>query len=1636
MPGEAESARTYMFMACLEAPDMGMLALLDTGAEVGALASQQWLDRAGLPWLAEHEGRALALCGRKASLQAVGSIEIHLVLAGINRHGERAHLGLPPMRVTVVDAPLAPYQLLIGAQYLQKIQAEIDCARRRVTFGARDDDARLVAPLAEEQDWRATLDVLGRQTGAVDGAREVDQADRLERTTRLVQAQRRLGELGAAAMSRLERTFKARRRRLYRARQREGDSGVNETTAVDAVEGDVDPIGQTIAELTQQEQRRREQLLEDISAAELEKMHGVAREWAERVMEFGTRQFHEAAGPGEAVVRLDTAQRQELAAIFRGAARQLCAASRVPRQPRTPLPVRVRFELDPDAKPTKEGAMRTLSADRRDAAIDQVDLLEAAGLIETVTNPEWIHAIVMARKPDGRFRFAIDYRPLNRALRRHVYPLPDVDGLLRRLAQASCFSVYDLSDAFWHLELDARDRALTGFHVPGRGTFMWRVLPMGIQPATAAWQANMERVLAPLIGRGAEVFVDDIVLYADDEASLLRLTRQAHALFEEYDLRVGHRKAQLFRSEVDFLGHRIGHGRIGVLKKHSDALAAFPEPSNVQDLQRFLGLANYMRNFVPRMGDMTAPLGVMAQRATAEATQHGRAPAKERLAWGEEERAALAALRAALSSPPVLTVPDMAKLDGRLRIESDACTETEGRPGGVGGTVWWRDDNGEWRLVLAHSRVLQPAERRYAPVEVELLGVLDILRQAEWLVSKAADIEVLTDHQALTYLAKIGNINHGRHARWAARLLQHDLRLRYRPGAENVVNDALSRAPLDMLLRAGGREGEVAALAQQRMFHELDIVEQLATLPEQHFDVVFVDFPWRHDVDEVERYFRRMDNNRWPELGLTRVLRDDALVFIAAPDCLLQEAMRAVEALGLRFHRTIQWAKDKATSSRRWPRCSWEHIIIASQGHVGRVLARGANELDGCVRAATQQPGRKPEELFQVMEELTRPGARRLELFARRRRRGWLALGDQVDHFAEVAAAGEEEEEEGEDEVVATHLLHYARHPVDVEVVRRVTRGEVEDPVDATKAWLVPTREERRKAKGWCAKQKELSWRAVPVRRKSIATFLVQYPESCPLLLLRNQQEGRWEWVEWRQQEEEEAQLHVPEISTANQWVLARKDDMGKERLLGMVHDIDAAHAGVARTLARLRAANARLAEKSKAQVQEYIQLCEVCQRQRPDHPKRAHRPARLPDRPAVFGHRVHVDLFGPNRQGEYVLSCTDALTRWPMAAVIPDKTAATVADAINTHWFCMFGPPRFLVTDQGTEFENTLLKELCAVHGVEKLRTTPYHPQANGVEERAHRTIKGIMRRLADELGTQPGGWHQLLPLALRVLRSTVNRATGHSPARLVLGHDLPLVGRLFDNLSADEHTRRWLEVASQGDDEALADMDNLAKQRVLDAQAAVEQVTRQVLEVVADADGEAPPDTDRQPYPELQPGVYCRVWQGEAAAVAHDDANVALWSEPYRVVEKLRGVSVVLAAAHDPLRRTVQSCMRVKVVRLPEEEREEAEQLWTDTAEQLADSRAARREAARSAWGAKDANAEYEVDRVLDARGRGRGAELLVRWMTGEETWQSRGEMERQVPDMVKEFDRAARRDARAHESGSRRASAASGRAKSGAK
>jgi hypothetical protein len=127
---------------------------------------------------------------------------------------------------------------------------------------------------------------------------------------------------------------------------------------------------------------------------------------------------------------------------------------------------------------------------------------------------------------------------------------------------------------------------------------------------------------------------------------------------------------------------------------------------------------------------------------------------------------------------------------------------------------------------------------------------------------------------------------------------------------------------------------------------------------------------------------------------------------------------------------------------------------------------------------------------------------------------------------------------------------------------------------------------------------------------------------------------------------------------------------------------------------------------------------------------------------PAAFNDLVHVDFVGPLRTGTgdnaFIISMTDAFTRWPEAAVVSCQTAETAAQAV-LRWVCRFGQPRRLTSDRGTPFVGEVLTCLSAFLGVERLRTTPYHPHNNGLEERAHRTMADIIATMSAKLDNQP---------------------------------------------------------------------------------------------------------------------------------------------------------------------------------------------------------------------------------------------------------------------------------------------------------
>ncbi|EFA12072.1 uncharacterized protein LOC103314496 [Tribolium castaneum] len=119
--------------------------------------------------------------------------------------------------------------------------------------------------------------------------------------------------------------------------------------------------------------------------------------------------------------------------------------------------------------------------------------------------------------------------------------------------------------------------------------------------------------------------------------------------------------------------------------------------------------------------------------------------------------------------------------------------------------------------------------------------------------------------------------------------------------------------------------------------------------------------------------------------------------------------------------------------------------------------------------------------------------------------------------------------------------------------------------------------------------------------------------------------------------------------------------------------------------------------------------------------------------------------------------------------------SAESVAKALYSTWISRFGCPHRITTDQGRQFESQLLTSLTNLLGVRRCRTTPYRPQANGLMERWHRTLKAaIMRHETDN-------WYDLLPTILLGLRSGVKEDLGCSPAELTYSSQIRLLGEFF---------------------------------------------------------------------------------------------------------------------------------------------------------------------------------------------------------------------------------------------------------------
>jgi hypothetical protein len=258
----------------------------------------------------------------------------------------------------------------------------------------------------------------------------------------------------------------------------------------------------------------------------------------------------------------------------------------------------------------------------------------AQGIIRPSTSP-FSAPVLLVRKPNGSWRFCIDYRALNARTSKDKFPIPVVDELLDELHGARYFTKLDLCSGYHQVRMFTRDIDKTLFRIH-HGHYEFIVMLFGLFNAPATFQALMNDVLRPYLRRFVLVFFDDILIYSSSWAEHLQHISIILKKLRAHQLHLKRSKCSFGASSVAYLGHVISEAGVSMDADKVAAVSVWPQPRSARGLRGFLGLAGYYKKFIRNFGLIAAPLTRLLRR--------------DAFAWDKEAEDAFQALKRATST--------------------------------------------------------------------------------------------------------------------------------------------------------------------------------------------------------------------------------------------------------------------------------------------------------------------------------------------------------------------------------------------------------------------------------------------------------------------------------------------------------------------------------------------------------------------------------------------------------------------------------------------------------------------------------------------------------------------------------------------------------------------------------------------------------------------------------------------------------------------------------------------------------------------------------------------------------------------------------------------------------------------------
>lgn len=425
---------------------------------------------------------------------------------------------------------------------------------------------------------------------------------------------------------------------------------------------------------------------------------------------------------------------------------------------------------------------------------------------------EYVSPIILVKKKNGEFRLCVDYRVLNKVLRRDNYPLPLIEDQIDVLRDKKYFSILDLKDGFFHIKISAESVKYTAFTTPF-GVFEYLRMPFGLKVGPSRFQRFVNEALAELIRIGEiVVYMDDVLVATSTLEHHLEVLGKLFQCLAENLLELRLDKCKFLHTEIEFLGYRISENGVQPNKAGAEAVENYPIPQNVRSLQCFLGMASYFRKFIEGFSLIAKPLHELLRKNVE-------------FKFGEEELKAFVDLKKKLQEAPVLSIYSP---HDETELHTDASAH------GFGATFMQKKKDLKFHPIFYFSKRTTDTESRYHSFELEMLAVIYALRRFR-IYLHGIKFKIVTDCASLKMTLDKKEIS-PRIERWAIELMEYDYVLEHRAGTRMQHVDALSRATNILVIEDNPLELELA-ISQNRDPKIQKLREKLENAEDKQFEM-------------------------------------------------------------------------------------------------------------------------------------------------------------------------------------------------------------------------------------------------------------------------------------------------------------------------------------------------------------------------------------------------------------------------------------------------------------------------------------------------------------------------------------------------------------------------------------------------------------------------------------------------------------------------------------------------------------------------------------------------------------------------------------------------------------------------------